>query len=327
VFPDTETVCSALVLATRAPSVHNTQPWRWRVGPTSLHLRADPSLHLRHTDPDSRDLLISCGAVLNHCVIALAALGWQSRIQRFPDSDDPWHLASIEVERSRPSQVEIALAAAIPRRRTDRRHFGSWPVAQGDVALMGSRAARMGVTLRRVEPSTDLKAVVARAIREHVDDVDYLTELAMWSGRHDSKAGVPAGSTPDSDPAARIRNRFFAGASLAQPPNANVVDDNGILLALGTAEDDALARLRAGEATSVLLLTATAQGLATCPVTEVLEVSATRDAVRAEVFGAAGFPQMLIRVGWAPVNADPLPSTPRHALSDVVATLDGRPLT
>jgi nitroreductase len=75
------------------------------------------------------------------------------------------------------------------------------------------------------------------------------------------------------------------------------------------------------------LLTATAQGLATCPVTEVLEVGATRDAVRAEVFGAAEYPQMLIRVGWAAVNADPLPSTPRHGLSDVVATLDGRPLS
>ena len=93
-------------------------------------------------------------------------------------------------------------------------------------------------------------------------------------------------------------------------------------LALGTKDDSALARLRAGEATSLVLLTATALGLASCPVTEPLEIAETREAVKTDVFGVSGFPQMLLRVGWAPVNADPLPSTPRRPLSDVVDWLD-----
>ena len=37
-FPDAGTVRTALTLASRAPSVHNTQPWRWRVDAASLHL-------------------------------------------------------------------------------------------------------------------------------------------------------------------------------------------------------------------------------------------------------------------------------------------------
>ena len=63
-------------------------------------------------------------------------------------------------------------------------------------------------------------------------------------------------------------------------------------------------------------------GWASCPITEPLEVAETRAAVRADVFGAEGHPQMLLRIGWAPVNADPLPSTPRRALSDYVSDLD-----
>jgi nitroreductase len=90
------------------------------------------------------------------------------------------------------------------------------------------------------------------------------------------------------------------------------------MLALGTRTDDRLARLRAGEATSIVLLTATAMGLASCPVTEPLEIAETREAVRCDVFGADAYPQMLLRVGWAPINADPLPSTPRRPLSDIV---------
>lgn len=322
-FPETETVRTALSLAARAPSVHNTQPWRWRVGDESLHLYAEPSLQLRHTDPDSRDLIVSCGAALNHCTLALAALGWQSKIHRFPNAGDPYHLASIEMQRWTPSEVDVALAAAIPRRRTDRRLYSSWPVPHGDVALMGARAARAGVTVRRIESAADLKVMLANAVHEHVNDAEYLTELAMWSGRHAATAGVPARNTPISEPDAQIPGRLFAGPALAQPPETSVEEDHGILLALGTVEDDALARLRAGEATSLVLLTATAVGMATCPVTEVLEIPTTRDAIQAEVFGLDAFPQMLIRVGWAPVNADPLPATPRRALAEIATMLDG----
>jgi hypothetical protein len=81
--------------------------------------------------------------------------------------------------------------------------------------------------------------------------------------------------------------------------------DSGVVLALGTAIDDLGSQLRAGEATSAVLLTATVQGLASCAVTEVLEVADTRDALRENVFDAMYFPQMLLRVGWAPIIGNP----------------------
>ena len=130
-FPDSETVRAVLTLATRAPSVPNSQPWHWIIGPRSLHLYADPSRHLSHTDPDRRDLILSCGAVLHHCAVALAAAGWHARIRRLPDSGDPDRLADIEVNRQPPDELDVMLATAIPGRRTDRRHYGSWPVPWG----------------------------------------------------------------------------------------------------------------------------------------------------------------------------------------------------
>lgn len=240
---------TALTLATHAPSSHNTQPWRWQVGPDRVDLYADRGRYQPQADPDGRDLLLSCGAALHHCTVALAALGWRAAVNRFPDPAAPHYLASLTVEPQRPGDVDVMLAAAITRRRTDRRTYSAWPVPWGDVALMGARAARSGVMLRQIE--------------------------------------LPPGQ------------------------------DNGVVVALGTENDDCLARLRAGEATSLVLLSATAMGLATCPLTEPLEIPETRDSLRADVFGASGHPQMLVRVGWAPVNTDPLPATPRRPLQEV----------
>ncbi len=322
-FPNHESLRAALLLAGRAPSVHNTQPWRWRVGSDSLHLFAERSLHLPSTDPEGRDLIVSCGIALHHCVVALAALGWQSRIHRLPNPDAPEHLASIEVYRHRASEVDIALAAAIPRRRTDRRNYSAWTVPDGHIALMGARAARAGVMLRQVHSMPQLQDIVRQATLRHAVDRDYLTELTVWSGRYASAAGVPASSTPKPNPGAPLPPRLFAGPALAQPADSDSVDDNAVVLALGTKGDSPQAQLRAGEATSVVLLTGTALGLASCPVTEPLEITETRDLVQIEVFGTSGFPQMLLRMGWAPVNADPLPATPRRPLNEIVEFLDG----
>jgi nitroreductase len=321
-FPDRATIRTALTMAVRAPSVHNTQPWLWRVGENSVHLYSNPSLQLPSTDPDSRDLMISCGIVLNHCVVAFAALGWVAKTHRLPNAADTSHLAAIELEPYPATEVDIALAAAILRRRTDRRRYSARPVSAGDISLMGARAARAGVMLRNVESLTRLSELVSEAAYRHAASFEYLSELSTWSGRYASQAGVPARSAPRLDPATAIPRRAFAGPVLTEPPGTSPADDDAVVLALGTRDDDDVSRLRAGEATSTVLLTATALGLASCPITEPLEIREIRDEVAADVFGTSGYPQMLLRIGWAPVNAEPLPATPRRPLSDVVAWPD-----
>ncbi len=87
-YPDDEVVGAVLTLAARAPSIENTQPWRWRVDRTSLHLYTDSRMLLPNADPDGRDLILSCGAALNHFVIALAAMGWHADVHRLPDPAD-----------------------------------------------------------------------------------------------------------------------------------------------------------------------------------------------------------------------------------------------
>jgi hypothetical protein len=285
-FPDPDVVHRALAQAVQAPSVHNSQPWIWHVDGQSLQLRADPRKYLRHTDPDGRDLLISCGASLHHCTVALASLGWRATVRRLPDPTDPALLAGVTVSRQRPDDLDMLLAGAIGRRRTDRRNYSPMPVPWGDIAVMGARAARAGVMLRQIDEIPRLSAIVADAVSRRAEDPDYLTELNEWGGRRGPIPGEPAGN----------------GGG----------EPNGVVVALGTESDDCLSRLRAGEAASLVLLSATAMGLASCPITEPLEIVETREEVRNDVFGSDAHPQMLIRLGFPPVGAEPLPATPRR---------------
>jgi hypothetical protein len=315
-----ESVLAALGLAGRAPSVHNSQPWRWWFEPGSVHLYIDPRRWLPATDPDARDLLISCGCALHHLTVGLVAADIHPVIHRLPNPADPDHLAAVELTPagSGPAAVEVALSAAIARRRTDRRRFGDWPLPAGYLDALAAGAARYGAVLRAVTgegPRATLVSAIEQAAAEQAADPAYPTEIAYWSGLRAGVDGVRAASAPaPGDDAAVVPMRRWADGELSQPETGA---DGATLLVLGTSSDDRLSQLRAGEAASLVLLLATELGLASSVLSQPLEVPAARRVVRDDVLGGTLCPQLIIRVGWPPAGAPSVPATPRRPLSEV----------
>jgi nitroreductase len=322
-----EAVATALRLAVRAPSVHNCQPWRWLVGPGTVHLYVDGARQVPATDPHGRDLLISCGAALNHLLVALASLGWDARVRRMPNPARPGHVATVQPFPHTATSVQNDLAAAIPRRRTDRRRFSSWPVPAELIGEMLELAHVYGVGLEAItEPALRWKVfrAITTAAEQQAADPAYAAEIAAWSGRGtESDDGVPAASAPVPQHApGQMPLRDYARPNLALPPPTGE-PENATVLLLTTPTDNAMDWLRAGEATSAILLTATRHGLASSPLTQPLEVDDTREFIRSRVATAhRAHPQILLRIGWASAGAEELPLTPRRSLDDVVALLD-----
>ena len=323
---DRTTVRAAVALANRAPSVHNSQPWRWRVGRSSIHLFADPTRALPATDPEERDLLLSCGAALHHLRVALAAAGLGCRVHRLPDPARPDHLAAVEPHRSAPSEDGVALAAAIERRRSDRRVFSTWPVPAEFRAELCRAAEEQGARLHLLEAEAERSAVarlVERAAVEQALAPGVAHETATWTGRSRSAAdGVPAAAAPLPDGPGVVASRHFSDAQLAQPELGRDETDGTLLAVLVTTTDTRMDRLRAGEALSAVLLTATRDGLATDPVSQPLEVPLTRAGLRTVCLGGHGEPQVLLRLGWAPPAAPPLPATGRRPVDETIEDLD-----
>lgn len=323
--PDTAIARSAIAIASRAPSVHNSQPWTWWIGPDVIQLHADMARWLPLTDGDGRDLLVSCGAALHHLRVALVALGVDHHVDRLPDPDRPDLLARVRLGPGRGrtvAGVEPAQVGAVMERHTDRRPYRDWPVPADVLDELGERAAAHGALLRTVtDPhGRDLLARAARdAAAAHDRTEGYDTELALWSGRHVTADGVPAANVPPTSGGGHgIPTRRFAHREQDVP--AIPTDDGATLLVLGTASDDELSQLRAGEALSAVLLHATALELATCPLSEPLEVAGARATVREEVLDGAVCPQLILRIGWAATGA-PVHASPRRPVDEqIVAT-------
>ncbi len=72
----------------------------------------------------------------------------------------------------------------------------------------------------------------------------------------------------------------------------------------------------AGEAASEILLAATSVGLATCPVTEPLEIAEIRADIADEVLDNRAYPQIILRLGWPMPDAPELPLSPRRSIED-----------
>ncbi|NES16492.1 MULTISPECIES: Acg family FMN-binding oxidoreductase [Micromonospora] len=301
-----------------APSVFNTQPWRWRVTTDALELRVDPQRRLATTDPDGRLLTLSCGAALHHARLSLVAAGWGVTVDRFPDPDDPELLARLRT--TGPADLDVAagrLVDAIPRRRTDRRAYGDRPVPASLLSRLRTAVEAEGAYLHvvRIDQMPMLAVSTARAADAELADPAYREELRRWTNRPaDSGDGVPTATTVRPAPRrVPVRDHALGGAAgLSAGTN---FDRGAAYVILFGERDDPAAWLRGGEALSALLLTATAEGLATAPLSDAIELAWPRRMMR-ELLAGVGEPYLVIRVGWGP--DEELPPAPRRAPADVI---------
>jgi nitroreductase len=197
------------------------------------------------------------------------------------------------------------------RRRSVRR-MADWPIPPDHLRLVADRAQEQGALAVLVtDPADrfDLAGAIAQAAIIQENSPDYTLELATWSGRpRGDRDGVPATSIPtDVDTGLR---RFPHGV-LTQPTGKRYGQQTALLV-IATSGDDLLSRLRAGEATSAALLAATELGLASCPLSQPLEIADVRHMVRDKVLDGMAEPQLIIRLGWAATTAGHAPARRRR---------------
>ncbi|KAA8964646.1 NAD(P)H nitroreductase [Mycobacterium sp.] len=316
----TEVIRQALQLASRAPSLHNIQPWRWVLtGTGQLQLFLDQD-RVTVSDRCGREAVMGCGAMLDHLRVAMAAAGWQTQVDRFPDPDDPNLLASIDFTPA--EQVRDAdrrRAAAIAARRSDRLPLNApqdWeelePVLRDAVEAY---AVHLDVLPDEARPDLANASQFAESLRLY--NSAYHNEIARWTAPFEASEGIPYSSLISAAEGDRVNvGRVFPVAQHAERRVA-IGEDHATVLALSTDADNRSDALATGEALSAVLLECTLAGLATCPISHMTEVRVSRELVSSWLPRNA-VPQILVRVGSAPAGEDVPPPTPRRPLADIL---------
>jgi len=312
-----------------APSVHNTQPWVFAFFPDRLELRADRSRQLTVLDPYGRELVESVGAALFNVRASLAGSRIAVAVDRLPDRADPDLLAVVRPGPGTPEPGLARLDRVIPRRHTNRRRFAPEIVPDDVLAGLALELAAEGtrlVPVRTAQQRALVAEVTQEADRLQNADPAYRAELERWTSRTPAQGdGVPASSVPRTvgarTDAVPVRD-FDPHGHGGLPRHTDSGTDETLLL-LATLTDDRLAWLQAGEGLERLLLELTVRDWVAGPLTQALEIPATRE--RLGRLTAPFLPQTVLRVG----RAEPAEPTARRPRRTVVqnSTRPGRPMS
>ena len=310
-------VCACLRAASAAPSVYNTQPWRFRVHGRNIEVLVDHSRRLDVVDPSGRERLISVGAAVLNLRVALLGHGRLPILRTFPSRGQPDLVASVTIGSTVVADPTVrALQAAIERRHTNRQPFGDIAVPHAVIDDLARAALAEGATLALADPvgRDAILALTGTAEDWHRRDPAYRAELSVWTNpRYGRRDGVPAQTFGPPDADNRVPLRDFALDQQQPHRPAERFEARPTLVVLRTAGDTRADWVHAGQALQRVLLTATIRGLATTPMTQALEFPELRrllsDPERHR------YPQVVLRIGYG----RPAAGSPRRPLAGTMA--------
>jgi nitroreductase len=306
-----------------APSIHNTQPWHWRVRSDRLELWAVTDRQLAESDADGRLMTVSCGAALHHARVALAAEGYQVVVRRLPDVNRPALLAIIEITGRQPvTPRAMRLYQAINVRYTDRRPVTGERPTSTAVERLTDAAVAQGVHLAVLsrDQTIELAVAAAHAQEAEISDPSIRAELEYWTGpQRPANTGIPAGNIPADVPQTTVPGRDFG-----RPGTLRITaeHDTGAVYGILNGLDD-LPRswLRAGEALSAVWLLATELGISVLPMSAAVELPVFRSALR-RILNYLGYPYLVLRLGIADPDEPGPARTPRLSAPETIELTD-----
>lgn len=305
-----------LEAAMRAPSSHNTQPWRFRVDDGIVHLYADRTRGLAVNDPHDRELAISCGCALLHLRVAAAANGLAPSVELLPDPADPDLLATVSfLPAGDAADPDASLAEFIDHRHTYRKRFEPRQIPDAVLDGLIEAAGSEGAALHLLSTET-LRHQVAELIAEgdaaHWANPSWRRELASWM--HPRRVGDGITIPWLTGPLTQFAVRTFDMGDGEGAKDRQIADESPLLAVLFTAADTQLDWVKAGQALGRVLLQACGHNVQASFLNQPVQLPELRPKLQ-QLLGQPGFPQMVIRFGYIDGR---LPVTPRRQLHEVM---------
>ena len=306
--------------ATRAPSGHNSQPWRFCATASGIAILPDVARILPAVDGEQRELLISLGCALENLCLHATTLHYASTATISSDGRIDVHLRADDALRPDP------LAAHIPRRQTNRASSDGRNVPDDILRtlLMDATATiHIHAFARNTPPYAQLADTIRRGNDVQMSDPAFKHELLSWirynrkhsEAHNDGISNAVLGAPNLPRWLAEIIVKSMMNSKTQNKTDGKHLATASHLLLVSSDGDDSAAHIATGRVLQRLLLRLTEAGIACAFLNQPCEVAPLRAGLRNTLPIGHAHPQILLRIGYAAEQ----PYSRRRPVEEVIA--------
>lgn len=310
--------------AIKAPSGHNTQPWKFKVDGNTIEITPDFSRRLPIVDPDDHALFISLGCALENLLIAANNFGWDSKISLYLDLAKEEKI-SVELAKGK-NLNQNGLFKYIPIRQSTRNGYDGKSISKEDWVKIKDAAQEEDVEVIIFKDQEEMKTItpfVKEAAILQFQNQAFVDELMHWIRFNNSKAEKTgdglSGKVTGNPSVPDWLGKIFMGLSISPEKEAKkyeelILNSSGLMLFIAK-RNDKKAWINLGRSFERAVLMSTSLGINHAHMNMPCEEEAVREKLISHLKLEKNMtPLMLIRFGYS----DKMPYSYRRPLEEVL---------
>lgn len=315
-------ILSILTHAIKAPSGHNTQPWKFILNKNQIQIHPDHSRSLQVSDPDHHILFISLGCVLENIIIAAKEFGYKSRVA-LARKDAPESFLKIDLQKCQAGPKD-GLFNWIAKRQTNRRVYSGTIIPPADLEQLQHSVSFEGVQLRLIHDKKELQKLeplIVEGTRKQMQNHAQRQEVLPWlrfSKKEATTKGdglwLPTFGVPNiPKKLVRLFLKYFLTERSELKKVKKEVQSSSAIGVFAIEKYDKMHLINLGRSFQRFALKATALGIAHAHLHAPCEDQKIKKTIVNSI-GQRGHMQLLLRLGYA----RPMPYSFRRNLDEVL---------
>lgn len=264
--------------AVLAPSIYNSQPWKFNISEDGIYLYADESRWLSVADADKSEMYVSLGCALENMVIAAGHFGYNCTVSYFPGEKDL--VAAVSLKPGLQSADSSRLFYAITSRDTCSLPYEQKVISGADLQALNESLSDGAVRILIAgdqDTKDRFRELVTRADAVQYSDASFKSELGHWISQ-----GV-FGPTGLDAKIAQLSVIFLDSGPGQAQKDSDLINSTQCIGFLITANNDSMSSILAGRDLERFWLTVASLGIGLQPMNQALEVPETEAALKTDL--------------------------------------------
>lgn len=306
--------------ASKAPSGHNTQPWKFHITDGTITVLPNLEVALPVVDGNNRELFISLGCAVENLCIAAGYFGYTTHIIECS-------IEAIILELTKNDlTIEDSLFHQIEKRQTNRNIYNGNKISDGILQQLQSIPKGNGIQFYFTEINTPFANTITQYIMKgneiQMADISFKNELLSWmrfnkkqvEATHNGLSYLVFGNPPLPRILARPIVSLFLKPNAQNKSDRKKINSSSHFVVCTTQQDTIEEWINLGRTLQRFLLKATEIGISYAFLNQPCEVAVLAFDLRGKLPVNKEYPTLIMRIGYA----KQIPYSPRKEIETLL---------